>query len=290
MEPETRTWSLRELFEIIRTAALTDLPPDALIAKFLDYCPSLLISAGTPEQIVSAVRAIRKSARPTDRFFFSGRYEDHREFTDCCVVLTLELQGSGMKQDFCVGPAWLEEIGKISDHLLERSVALTLQSSYNGLTCEFRLPVHHPGAHPPQHRDTILLVEDEVFVRNSTREVLAMAGHRVVESANAEEALQLFRKKLQSIALVIADVTLPGMSGRELAFALHRRAPRLPVLLISGYFNGEKEECRENLHRLPKPFNSTALLSAVHGCLHLRHEANRAILKTEDVRETIGFC
>ncbi|MFZ0278702.1 MAG: response regulator [Candidatus Sulfotelmatobacter sp.] len=80
---------------------------------------------------------------------------------------------------------------------------------------------------------TILLVEDEAFVRKVTAEVLESAGYRLVIAADAGEALA-YRGRLAP-DLLLADVIMPGMSGRELASEFTRLYPNTRVLLMSGY-------------------------------------------------------
>jgi PleD family two-component response regulator len=82
--------------------------------------------------------------------------------------------------------------------------------------------------------ETILLVEDEAFVRKVTAEVLESAGYRLVVAAGAGEALA-YRGRLAPPDLLLADVVMPGMSGRELAVELSRFYPSTRILLMSGF-------------------------------------------------------
>src|SRR4029077_17704163 len=83
--------------------------------------------------------------------------------------------------------------------------------------------------------ETILLVEDEPELRELTRSVLAGCGYSVVEAKNSEEAEQLAEKYGPKIQLLLTDVIMPGISGRELAKKLQARQPALRVLYMSGY-------------------------------------------------------
>jgi CheY-like chemotaxis protein len=113
--------------------------------------------------------------------------------------------------------------------------------------------------------ETILLVEDEAFVRRVTAQVLESAGYRLVIAGNAAEALEAFRKPCGSFDLLLADVVMPGMSGRELAAELETAYPRTRVLLMSGYAEQlawcESSACRRKY--LAKPFSLGTLLSRV---------------------------
>jgi CheY-like chemotaxis protein len=116
--------------------------------------------------------------------------------------------------------------------------------------------------------ETILLVEDEAFVRKVTAEVLESAGYRLVVAGGAGEALAC-RGLLASPNLLLADVVMPGMSGRELAVELTNFYSSMRVLLMSGY----AEQLTD--HELPccgaeylaKPFSIRTLLSRVRAVL-----------------------
>lgn len=84
---------------------------------------------------------------------------------------------------------------------------------------------------------TILLVEDDESVRLINYEVLAELGYRVYEARSGEEALKVYND-LQKVDLLLTDVGLPGMNGRQLAEILQQRKPRLPVLFLTGYAEG----------------------------------------------------
>lgn len=85
------------------------------------------------------------------------------------------------------------------------------------------------------YRRSILLIEDESFVREVTREILISAGYRVLGARNALEATQIYERRHSEIDLVITDVVLPGESGRLLAVRLQGHNPELKVLFMSGY-------------------------------------------------------
>jgi len=82
---------------------------------------------------------------------------------------------------------------------------------------------------------TILLVEDEDDVRELAREILAADGFTVLEAASPGEALRVADRHTGVVNLVVTDVVMPEMSGRELAVVLVQRWPATPVLYISGY-------------------------------------------------------
>ncbi len=81
----------------------------------------------------------------------------------------------------------------------------------------------------------ILLVEDEEMVRSLARRILDGLGYDVTEARNATEALELFREIGEDLDLLLTDVVMPRINGRELAEALREQRPDLPVLFMSGY-------------------------------------------------------
>ena len=96
----------------------------------------------------------------------------------------------------------------------------------------------HPvraAAGPARGSETILLVEDEAALRSLTRRVLEKYGYTVLEAATADAASALARDHAGPIHLLLADVVLPGASGRTLADALLPRRGDLKVLFMSGY-------------------------------------------------------
>jgi signal transduction histidine kinase/CheY-like chemotaxis protein len=88
---------------------------------------------------------------------------------------------------------------------------------------------------PPAPGGAVLLVEDEPFVRSSTREVLEHLGHRVVEATDGEAGLRALEAHGGEVAAVIMDVTMPKLDGCEAAAIIARRWPSIPVLLTSGH-------------------------------------------------------
>ena len=117
---------------------------------------------------------------------------------------------------------------------------------------------------------TILLVEDEAFVREMICEILEGAGYRVLKARNAVEAKSAFRRFGKIVQLLLADVILPGQSGRELAKDLREINSALRVICISGYSLNlitQKRLVEGGIFFLPKPFSSESLLSKVRQVL-----------------------
>lgn len=118
--------------------------------------------------------------------------------------------------------------------------------------------------------ETILLVEDEEQVRKLAVIILKAAGYQVLESSDGDQASKVAGEHHGAIDLLVTDVVMPGMSGRQTAEQLKSRRPSLKVLYISGYTN-DAVVTRGVLHQgtafLQKPFTQNALLSKVRQVL-----------------------
>ncbi len=110
--------------------------------------------------------------------------------------------------------------------------------------------------------ETILLVEDNEGVREYAKGALESLGYVVLEAANADDALRLIKKR-PSITLLFTDVVLPGLtSGRELADAVRRKYPNLPVLYTTGYTRNaivHQGRLDPDVHLLTKPYTQREL-------------------------------
>jgi two-component system, cell cycle sensor histidine kinase and response regulator CckA len=110
--------------------------------------------------------------------------------------------------------------------------------------------------------ETILLVEDEELLRTPIREILERQGYSVLEAGNGEEALVVARQYPGPINLLLSDIVMPGMNGRDLAGQLSRIRPDLKVLFMSGYTHNaivHHGVLEEGLAFLEKPFTPEAL-------------------------------
>ena len=117
---------------------------------------------------------------------------------------------------------------------------------------------------------TVLLVEDEVMLRRLFCEILEMNGYTVLEAANGREALQLCERYPGRIHLLITDVVMPLMCGRELAEQLLPREPELKVIFMSGYTDDAqvlRSISSEGVMFIQKPFAPEALESKIREAL-----------------------
>jgi two-component system, cell cycle sensor histidine kinase and response regulator CckA len=116
-------------------------------------------------------------------------------------------------------------------------------------------------------RATILLVEDEAFVREVTGEVLRSAGYQVLAASSAAEAESLFDACRGEMQLLLTDVVLPGETGRVLAEKLRREKAELKVLLVTGYAEEMAALEASQMECLRKPFSTVVLLRRVRQLL-----------------------
>jgi len=125
-------------------------------------------------------------------------------------------------------------------------------------------------ASPLSGTETILLVEDEPAVRNLVERVLNSRGYQVLSAGHGGDALQLAQARKGEIALVLTDIVMPAMSGRELVDALRSTRPDVRVLYMSGYT--DDEIVRRGLHDpsmsfIQKPFTAENLALQVRKVL-----------------------
>jgi PAS domain S-box-containing protein len=96
-------------------------------------------------------------------------------------------------------------------------------------------PGSDPGLTPSRSGETILLVDDEALVRRIGRTLLTKLGYHVLEAADGLEALEMCRTHGDEIRLVLLDLTMPNLTGKETFGRIRESHPGLPVLICSGY-------------------------------------------------------
>jgi DNA-binding NtrC family response regulator len=134
---------------------------------------------------------------------------------------------------------------------------------------ELVLGVSQPHSGQAEASGTILLVEDESFVREVTRQVLEAAGFRVIEAQTASEAKKIFCREPGKPDLLITDVVLPDRNGRDLSEELTDRCPELKTIFVSGYPENVVTRTTPNCGTfyLAKPFSRESLLGVVRQAL-----------------------
>ena len=116
----------------------------------------------------------------------------------------------------------------------------------------------------PQHTATILLVEDEESVRQMAKDILTASGYSVLVASGPTEALRICSDPGQEIDLLLSDVIMPEMNGRELCKKIHGIRPALKTVFMSGYAGDilqEENDCQVPL--INKPFTLHALLKTI---------------------------
>jgi CheY-like chemotaxis protein len=159
---------------------------------------------------------------------------------------------------------------------------LTVYSEPNfGTTFKIYLPaVDEPATPDTTHitdhghltpgRGTILLAEDEEAVRAYAERVLFDAGYRVVTAADGKEALQIAETIIDQVDLLLTDVVMPRMGGRQLAEALREKKPTLKILYMSGYTDDavlRHGVLAAESAFLQKPFSAAVLTKKVQSVL-----------------------
>jgi two-component system, cell cycle sensor histidine kinase and response regulator CckA len=131
-------------------------------------------------------------------------------------------------------------------------------------------PVEVVAQPEPEKSTTILLVEDEAGIRALVRKILAREHYHVLDAGSAEDALSVATAWEGTIDLLLTDVILPGIGGRELAEGMRESLPGLKVLYVSGFTDDEAVRAGEfppGSKFLQKPFTLSALVGKVREAL-----------------------
>ncbi len=136
----------------------------------------------------------------------------------------------------------------------------------NGTRFEFYFPRHTGCAEkegtsksvvpPIRGRETVLLVEDEAQLRKSIQMMLESVGYRVLNGATPGEAIKVAKKHADRIDLLLTDLIMPEMNGKELSEEIQKFAPHIRTLLMSGYTTDvldSREFLEEGLNFIQKP-------------------------------------
>jgi signal transduction histidine kinase/ActR/RegA family two-component response regulator len=125
---------------------------------------------------------------------------------------------------------------------------------------------------PTERRRTILLVDDEPLLRSAGRRIIKSLGFEAVVAANGAEAVAVFRHQHESIALVVLDVAMPVMGGKDCFWRLREVDPDVAVLVASGYAkHGDVDALLSAgaVGYLSKPYDRDQMTAAIHRCLNL---------------------
>jgi CheY-like chemotaxis protein len=126
--------------------------------------------------------------------------------------------------------------------------------------------------------ETVLVVEDEPVVRGLVVEVLGELGYAVLEAADSRGAIPIL-ESTQRIDLMISDVGLPGLNGRQLAEIARQFRPGLKILFATGYAEGfhAKDYLKPDMELITKPFAIDVLASKIREMLVKNTEQERAV-------------
>jgi CheY-like chemotaxis protein len=148
-----------------------------------------------------------------------------------------------------------------------------------GTTCSIMLPATEQSidaASPAEieehdgNGEVVLLVEDEAGIREVARRILERRGYRVLAASDGGEAIELAREHDGPIDLLITDVIMPNMLGKEVAERILALRPDTQVLYMSGYAQpilGEGDNLPKGMLLLEKPFTEHILLSKAREAL-----------------------
>ena len=148
-------------------------------------------------------------------------------------------------------------------------------------------PLETTDATLPGGTETVLVVEDDDRIRTLVHEVLAAAGYSVMIARNGEEALRESDQSPHPIDLLLTDVVLPQLNGKEIAIRVKQRHPAIKVLFMSGYTGNAMshhdviEEAKTEF--LQKPFTPQALCQKVRALLDTGSLPLRRILVVDDM-------
>ncbi|MGE5807685.1 MAG: PAS domain S-box protein [Nitrospirota bacterium] len=161
--------------------------------------------------------------------------------------------------------------GAVKDH----QGYLAVQSTVGvGSVFTVYLPAAKPAASPlmkapAKGKETLLVIDDEESLLEVMREALEGNGYKVFATSESNVALDIYRRIFHEISLVVTDIVMPHMDGKELIRQIKEINPEVKVLAVSGYtkYVAGKEEIRDIEGFLHKPFESYYLLSVVRRIL-----------------------
>jgi PAS domain S-box-containing protein len=156
-----------------------------------------------------------------------------------------------------------------------------LSEPHRGTTMRIYLPQHTSTTEvreaPLQYQEdvkgteTILLVEDEDFVRELAEKLLSHDGYHVIAAHNGQEAMSLIKKHTLTFDLLVTDIIMPGISGVELGRKIQAMRPEIKVLYMSGYDDkmlAQQGEYGISLNFIQKPFTPELFLRTVQEVLN----------------------
>ena len=119
----------------------------------------------------------------------------------------------------------------------------------------------------PSGVETVMIVDDEPQIRTSMERLLRMSGYQILLASDGLEALEIYQRHKEEIGLVILDISMPRMSGREALVEFRRLDPAVKVLVFSGYTPDAEDFYDQVMGVVDKPPNPEKILGQVRMCL-----------------------
>jgi len=200
------------------------------------------------------------------------RAEQRDRIFDPCFTTKAKGKGSGMGMAVVYG--LIRQLG--GDIACESQPMI-------GTTIRMLLPVTSSASRSmQQHTDlgtdidgrgrTILVIEDEQAVLSSVGLILRNMGFDIISAESGESALATVAELSRAPDLIISDVVLPGIDGRQTVHRIHAMRPGIPVIFMSGFSNNVLAHhgvLPKELHFIPKPFDIEVLISKIRSALEI---------------------
>jgi two-component system cell cycle sensor histidine kinase/response regulator CckA len=186
---------------------------------------------------------------------------------------TTKEPGSGTGLGLSIVFGIVEDCGGIIKVFSAPDRGTTVQLFFPALAEGASVSAAAPADEPLAGIETVLVVEDEAPVRDLVRKVLEKRGYRVITAPRPSEALRIAGRDIANIDLLLTDVIMPEMNGRELADEMRLLRPNLNVLYMSGFTDAVSLEDEAPLSGpafLQKPMTPNALIAGVRRALDSR--------------------
>ena len=194
----------------------------------------------------------------------------------------LQNSSSDSERYFEILRSGIERAGKVTRMMVERVGGYNADSA-EAAPSAAPAPVLVPLSSGPAdvkianasgNRELVMIVDDEDFVTMLAQRVLTDEGYRVVTARDGFQAIDIYRKLRDQIALIILDFTMPVMDGSDVFHELLEINPQVPVVLSSGF--AEQERLRAMLAKgmrgfIPKPYTQEKLLTQIRATLDALH-------------------